>query len=212
MSKLSGVKYVRYWHDRHAKDGAAYVGNIHKPEDVWKQGERFWQAIVNAIEAVSMPDPTHIVELGCGVGRITRLLAARWPKARVTGIDITPGALATARIQVPEAKFINNYRIPFSVAAPDLVVTCTCLQHITDPEVYADAVRSIKQRSKRKAWLVMLENNRPGPRAKHMAERVVEDYQEDFSPEFEVRSVIEYGSRELDKEPHAVIVARKGGN
>jgi len=212
MPKLSGADYIRYWHDRHARDGTAYVGNIHKPEDVWEQGNRFWAAIVNAIESVPVPDPKRIVELGCGVGRITRLMVNRWPKARVTGIDITPGALATARIQVPEARFITDQRIPFSVAPPDLVVTCTCLQHITDPEVYEEAVRSFKQRTTSTAWLIMLENNKPGRRSKHLTERMVEDYQEDFGPEFEVRSVIEYGPQELDKEPHAVIVAQKGGN
>ncbi len=41
--------------------------------------------------------PTVIYDLGCGAGHITRRLAARWPAARVTGIDSSPPMLAEAR-------------------------------------------------------------------------------------------------------------------
>ena len=29
----------------------------------------------------------NIVDLGCGAGNVTRLLAGQWPQARITGID-----------------------------------------------------------------------------------------------------------------------------
>ncbi|MCJ7725170.1 MAG: methyltransferase domain-containing protein, partial [Acidimicrobiia bacterium] len=35
-------------------------------------------------------------DLGCGTGAITRLLAARWPRAQVWGLDSSPEMLATA--------------------------------------------------------------------------------------------------------------------
>ncbi|MDP6603788.1 MAG: methyltransferase domain-containing protein [Rhodospirillales bacterium] len=41
--------------------------------------------------------PRAIFDLGCGTGMTTRLLAERWPAARVTGIDSSAPMLAQAR-------------------------------------------------------------------------------------------------------------------
>jgi trans-aconitate 2-methyltransferase len=39
------------------------------------------------IARIEHPGPFRIVDLGCGTGRLTEELAARWPEASVTGID-----------------------------------------------------------------------------------------------------------------------------
>jgi trans-aconitate 2-methyltransferase len=44
-------------------------------------------------------DPRTIYDLGCGTGEITRLLAARWPAARVLGVDSSEEMLEKARGQ-----------------------------------------------------------------------------------------------------------------
>ncbi|MEU9363138.1 trans-aconitate 2-methyltransferase [Streptomyces avermitilis] len=41
-------------------------------------------------------DPAHIADLGCGPGNVTRLIAGRWPTARITGFDNSPEMLAKA--------------------------------------------------------------------------------------------------------------------
>jgi trans-aconitate 2-methyltransferase len=41
-------------------------------------------------------EPARIVDLGCGAGNITRLLAERWPHAQITGVDSDPAMLAKA--------------------------------------------------------------------------------------------------------------------
>jgi trans-aconitate 2-methyltransferase len=43
-------------------------------------------------------DPKTIYDLGCGTGEVTRLLAARWPAARVTGVDSSEEMLEKARV------------------------------------------------------------------------------------------------------------------
>ena len=43
-----------------------------------------------------LPD-ARIADLGCGAGNVTVLLAARWPKARITGFDNSPQMLERAR-------------------------------------------------------------------------------------------------------------------
>lgn len=52
-----------------------------------------------AIELLARIDhdqPHRVYDLGCGTGEITRLLAARWPQAAVTGIDLSSDMLAVA--------------------------------------------------------------------------------------------------------------------
>ncbi|MCD2197230.1 trans-aconitate 2-methyltransferase [Actinomycetospora endophytica] len=42
-------------------------------------------------------DPVHVVDAGCGPGHLTRVLAARWPDARVSAFDSSPDMVAAAR-------------------------------------------------------------------------------------------------------------------
>jgi trans-aconitate 2-methyltransferase len=46
---------------------------------------------------IEVESPARIADLGCGTGNVTRLLAARWPGATVTGVDSSPEMLDTAR-------------------------------------------------------------------------------------------------------------------
>lgn len=45
--------------------------------------------------------PARIIDLGCGPGNSTALLAARFPGARITGVDSSPAMLARAREALP---------------------------------------------------------------------------------------------------------------
>ena len=46
---------------------------------------------------VGATTPRHVVDLGCGPGHLTGLLAARWPTARVTALDSSAEMVAAAR-------------------------------------------------------------------------------------------------------------------
>ncbi|WP_149548843.1 trans-aconitate 2-methyltransferase [Streptomyces marokkonensis] len=43
-------------------------------------------------------DRPRIADLGCGAGNVTALLAGRWPTARITGYDNSPGMLDRAHV------------------------------------------------------------------------------------------------------------------
>ena len=54
---------------------------------------------------VPLAQARHVVDLGCGPGNSTELLARRFPEARVTGIDNSQAMLAAARQRLPQARF-----------------------------------------------------------------------------------------------------------
>ena len=54
---------------------------------------------------VPLAQPGRIVDMGCGPGNSTELLAERWPAARVVGLDSSPAMLAEARQRLPTATF-----------------------------------------------------------------------------------------------------------
>ena len=54
---------------------------------------------------IPLPAPARVVDLGCGPGNVTRLLAGRWPRAQITGVDASAAMLERARPTLPEARF-----------------------------------------------------------------------------------------------------------
>ncbi|TAN79425.1 MAG: methyltransferase domain-containing protein [Magnetospirillum sp.] len=52
---------------------------------------------LDLLARVEVAAPARVVDLGCGTGNVTRLLAGRWPAATVSGVDSSPEMLATAR-------------------------------------------------------------------------------------------------------------------
>ena len=55
--------------------------------------------------------PGNVVDMGCGPGNLTALLAERWPAATVCGVDSSPEMIEAARRLVPET-------VPRSPAPP----------------------------------------------------------------------------------------------
>jgi trans-aconitate 2-methyltransferase len=52
---------------------------------------------VELLARVGATAPAEVVDLGCGPGNLTGLLAERWPEAHVAGLDSSPEMIATAR-------------------------------------------------------------------------------------------------------------------
>lgn len=60
---------------------------------------------VDLLARIPLAQPIQVVDLGCGAGNVTRLLASRWPGAQITGLDSSPEMLERARAALPGARF-----------------------------------------------------------------------------------------------------------
>ena len=65
-------------------------------------GERA-RPFVDLLARVGAELPTSVVDLGCGPGNLTALLADRWPSAEVIGVDSSPPMIEAARKLIPVA-------------------------------------------------------------------------------------------------------------
>jgi SAM-dependent methyltransferase len=91
---------------------------------------------------------TRVLEVGCGVGRWSRLLAANG--AHVTGVDLSPTMIAQAQRRAAAEGVADrcHFRVQdlsrLDVGRQfDLVLGVTVLQHILDPDLLRAAVRNM---------------------------------------------------------------------
>jgi len=68
-------------------------------------GERLRPA-VDLLARIEAAAPASVVDLGCGAGNLAPLLQARWPRARITGVDSSPEMLDRARQDHPGVAFV----------------------------------------------------------------------------------------------------------
>lgn len=64
------------------------------PERYLAYADERGRPFVELLARVGARDSHSVVDLGCGPGNLTRLLAERWPSARVVGIDSSPEMVA----------------------------------------------------------------------------------------------------------------------
>src|SRR5688572_16667856 len=66
------------------------------PQQYLKFAQPRLRPALDLIARIGAARPKVVYDLGCGTGNITRLLAERWPDARITGVDDSAAMLAQA--------------------------------------------------------------------------------------------------------------------
>ena len=98
------------------------------------------------IDAVELPQPLRILDLGCGTGSTTLLLKQAFPQAEVIGLDLSPYMLVRAEDKAKTAGLDIHWRhgnaeqTGLSDASFDLV-TASLLFHETPPAVSQSILR-----------------------------------------------------------------------
>jgi SAM-dependent methyltransferase len=159
----------RYWDERAGEDALYFVDTRQRygdpdPERFWSEGERDLDALLAAVGAEVLPDEC-VVEVGCGVGRLTRLLARR--AARVIAIDVSAAMLERAR---EENAGLDNVEwllgdgrslacVPD--ASADACVSWVVFQHVPDPAITLGYVREMGRVLRPGGWAAFQVSNDP---------------------------------------------------
>jgi SAM-dependent methyltransferase len=140
-----------YWEERARRfagegDGLAAVCAYGMP-DFYNRAIHFTQRMALAPWLRVAPG-MRVLDVGCGVGRWSRLLAARG--AEVTGVDLSPTMIGEASRRAAAAGLTERCRFLVQDSSSldlgakfDLVLGVTMLQHILDPHALRAAVERI---------------------------------------------------------------------
>ena len=109
-----------------------------------------------------IPPGSRVLDVGCGVGRWSRLLAARG--ALVTGVDVSPTMIEEARRRTAARTLADRCQFLVQdvagLALPerfDRILSVTVLQHILDPQALRAALTRIAAHLAADGVLVLLE-------------------------------------------------------
>jgi ubiquinone/menaquinone biosynthesis C-methylase UbiE len=154
-----------YWEDRarrFAGEGAglAAVCSYGMPA--------FYNGVIHFCQRLALdpwlriPPGTRVLDVGCGVGRWSRLLASRG--AFVTGVDLSPTMIAQSQLRTAWAGLSHRCRFlvqdvaALDVGGPfDLVLGVTVLQHILDPDALRAALARMAAQLSSAGRMVLLE-------------------------------------------------------
>jgi trans-aconitate 2-methyltransferase len=67
------------------------------PKQYGRFADERGRPFADLIERIGAAAPRRVVDLGCGPGTLTQLLATRWPQAEVVGFDSSPEMIAQAQ-------------------------------------------------------------------------------------------------------------------
>lgn len=159
----------RFWDERAAEDAFFFVDNrldygAPDLDEFWAQGERDMAVLFDTV-GMAMPDGADVVEIGCGVGRLTRVLART--AASVRALDVSPRMIELARQHNPELDRVTwIVGDGLSLAgvddgSADVAVSHVVFQHIADPAVTLGYVREIGRVLRPDGWAVFQVSNDP---------------------------------------------------
>ena len=104
------------------------------------QAEAIWPQELPLLQRYTLPDAALVLDVGCGTGEISSRLAAVFPRARITGVDLLEPHLALARERYTafgdrlSFQQADAFELPFAAHSFDLVVCRHLLQAVPRPE------------------------------------------------------------------------------
>ena len=109
------------------------------------------------VAAAQGPQPAAILDIGCGTGRLLRAAAARFPTARLEGVDAAEGMIKQAIAIVPVGLQIRFQQataesLPFPDSGFDLVFSTMTFHHWSDQQKAIGEVKRVL--APRGRWLL----------------------------------------------------------
>jgi SAM-dependent methyltransferase len=159
----------RFWDERARENALFFVDNTvdYRDPDVdvfWSGGVEALDRVLDAL-GVTVRQHETVVDVGCGVGRMTRALAER--AAQVTGIDVSSEMLARAReynSHLTNVEWVlgdGRTLAPLGDGSVDGCFSHVVFQHIPDPQVTLGYVREMGRVLRPGGWAAFVVSTDP---------------------------------------------------
>ncbi len=104
-------------------------------EGAWMQRSIFNPVHAAVLDlAAPLTPPAHVLDVGCGTGRLLRAAATRWPDAQFSGVDPAEGMVEVAQRLTPNGAIQRGLAeaLPLPDASVDLVFSTLSFHHWRD--------------------------------------------------------------------------------
>jgi len=119
--------------------------------------------------AARFVDPTAVLDVGCGSGRLLRGAHTRWPDARLFGVDPSTGMIEAGRTLTPgELRIACAESIPLPDASVDLAFSTISFHHWADA---AAGLREVARVLRPGGHFVLVDNIGPDWLARYLNDR-----------------------------------------
>lgn len=103
------------------------------PEQYLKFAQPRLRPALDLFARIAIDAPSSVFDLGCGTGQITRLMAERWPRSSITGLDDSPDMLGRADAALPNIVWQRQDLAHWSAPSPcDLIYSNATLHWLPD--------------------------------------------------------------------------------
>ena len=170
---MSDARVERFWDERAREDAFFFVdtrlpyrGGEH--ERFWSGGEEVVSRMLEML-GVELEPTDVVVDIGCGIGRLTRALAAR--AAEVLALDVSSEMLARAQqlnAQLGNVHWLHGDGTTLAPIADSSVDACfshVVFNHIPDPAITLGYVREMGRVLRPGGWSAFQVSNDPGAEA-----------------------------------------------
>jgi len=158
-----------FWDARAEEDPYFFVDNRltyadPDTEAFWRSGEGLVAEILGLLD-LSIRARDDLVEIGCGIGRLTRPLAAR--SATVRALDVSPRMLGLAREHNPALDNVEwvlgdgRSLAPIADASADACFSHVVFQHLPDPAIALGYVREMGRVLRPGGWAAFQVSDAP---------------------------------------------------
>jgi SAM-dependent methyltransferase len=179
VPRVPGVDSERYWDERARENALYFVDNEVGYDDpdtdaFWRRGEGVVQNMLGLVGLTISPQQA-VVDIGCGVGRLTRALSAR--AAHVYGVDVSREMLTLAAQHNPgfdNVTWLHGDGRALGVLGDASVDGCfshVVFQHIPDPETTLDYVRDMGRVLRPGGWALFQVSTDPSVHRPRVAKR-----------------------------------------
>ena len=159
----------RFWDARAREDAFFFVDNTGRYGDpdtdrFWSSGEETLRGFSEQLGVSIGPDDL-VLDIGCGIGRLTRALASR--SRGVLALDVSADMLAQAKefnSHLENVTWLQGDGVslaPVEPASVDAIVSFVVFQHIPDPAITLGYVREMGRVLRPGGWSAFQVSNDP---------------------------------------------------